>query len=233
MPFRRSIVLLAAAASLFLSLACDKQDAAAGSDNGEETTASARPSAAANAAKSAATKDSAPPPAAKGGGETPEAAFALLKKGANGRDYRTFFSVLTTESQDKMLAGMIVGATITLAPIGTKANPDKKKELDAIFSKHGLGDDVGKGAAGNPVGLMQAMSAKLAQVKDRAGLFVDLFGYLEKNKLAEKRFEVVSLQGLKVSGDTAAGTAIMKGRTPRPVKFRKVDDLWYVHIEKW
>ena len=216
-----------------MTLACDKGDTTASSDNGNEAQASARPSAARKAAKSAAAKNDAPTPAAKGGGKTPELAFELLKKGVNDRDYRTFFSVLTSESQDKMLVGMLVGAVITLAPIGTKANPNKKKELDAILKKHGLDENIGKGAVSNPASAMQAISAKLAKVTDRPGLFADLLGYLEKNKLGEKRYKVVSLQGLKVTGDSGAGTAIMQGRTPRPIKFRKVDRLWYVHVEQW
>ncbi len=171
-----------------------------------------------------------------GGAKTPQAAFEILKKSANGRDYKTLFNILTVESQDQMLIGALIGSGLALVPVGTKPRAGKKKELDAIFAKHGVknGGKPKGGLAGmaNPEKMMKDMAKDLAGIKDRAGLFNDLILFLEKSALSQRRLEVVSLTGLKVKGDRATGTLVLKGKTV-PAEFRRVDGLWYVHLKKW
>ena len=136
-----------------------------------------------------------------------------------------------------MLTGQLVGAAITLAPIGTKPNPDKKQELDAIFAKHGL--DATPAASGPAAGakLMAEMTSRLEKVKDRAGLFDDLMKYLEKNGLSMQRETVLSMEGLKVVADKGTASVLVKGTSgqteKRPIELHKVNGRWYVHISEW
>lgn len=205
-------------------------------DDGAEsaTTSVATAASASSAAESAeSVAEPAASSASKGGAKSPQAAFEKLKASANGRDYRSLFQVLTTPSQDKMLVGVLIGSGLSLVPVGTKARPGKKKELDAIFDKHGVKDSAKPTGISDPMKMMEQMSKELAEVKDRAGLFDDLMKYLERSNLGQKHYEVVSLENLKQNGKRATGTVVMKGHPKRPVEFHEIDGLWYVYLTKW
>ncbi len=216
---------------LLALLACKR-----GESKAEGASSSVAPSAAAASAEPTAASPAAPKDVQ--GAESPKKAFEQLKKGALGRDYRLFFNALHTESQNGMLVGVLLGSAITLAPIGTKPNPNKKKELDAIFKKHGLEDGPPQIAPGPPEKMSEQIDTALAGVKDRAGLFHDLMLFLEKNSLSEKRVTALALENLKEpGGDTATGKVVMtfeNGKTQRkPVEFRKANERWTILIKKW
>lgn len=187
--------------------------------------------------KDAPAKDKDAPKASEGGAETPEKAFDKMKKATDEDDWKTFFSMLTQEPQDKMLTGMLIGAAITLAPMGTKPNPDKKKELDAILKKHGLEDTQMDGKGAGPDEIMKEMAKGLAKVKDRPQLFADLMKFLEKNSLQQKRFVLEKMEDLKVDGDKATAKIHMKdgkgGAKTDQVELRKIDGRWYFHVLDW
>ncbi len=211
-------------------LACKKDDKEAGATND--------PAGAPSAAFASAVPSASASPEPVQGAESPEKAYEQLKRGALARDYRAFFNVLHVESQNMMLAGQMIGAAITLAPIGTKPNPDKKKELDEIFAKHGVKDDGSPVKPGPPEQMMAEVGKKLEGVEDRPGLFHDLMLFLEKNSLQEKRVNAMSLEGLKEQGtDKATATSVNtfeNGKVERqPIEFRRQDERWTIFITKW
>ena len=178
-----------------------------------------------------------PKKAGKGGAKSPKAAFAKVKKAASNEDWEGLFVMLTKEPQNKMLAGMLLGAAITTAPIGTKANPGKKDKLEAILKKHGVSDMKSGSKGGNPKDLMSEMAAKLDGVKDRPGLFSDLMKFLEENSLRQDRHEVISMDNLKEDGDKATATIVLKNQAGKTIKenveLHRVDGRWYFHILEW
>jgi hypothetical protein len=161
-----------------------------------------------------------------GGGSTPEAAFDKFKASIQKKDYETAMAQTTPDSQDMMLAGMVMVASFAAMD---PTNADAGKDVKAILDKHGIKDSGPMGAA-PPEG-----KSPFAEVKNKPACIGELMTLLEKKgsggpspatQLAEAK-----LEGVKVSGDTAEGTVKVKkdsGEESQPAKFKKVGDVWLI-----
>jgi hypothetical protein len=173
---------------------------------------------------------------------TPREAFAAVNRAAAKKDWKTVYQGLTPESGERLTGYLVhTGALIQLfAPLDkTGRMMALVRPLEGAFKKHGLTGEalrkvVKAGKAGKGLKEQDAARRKLARlVKDQPDFVAEVWPYFKRIEGAGALFGKPTLKGVKVNGDTAAGTLVERkgdGETSEPITFRKVDGGWRVEL---
>ncbi len=171
------------------------------------------------------------------GGEShssPQAVFDAMKKFGKAKDYDGILKCYTPDSQDLMVGGMAIAASMAkqMGAMFGKADP----EMDALAKKHGLATvDMKDMQGGDPSAMMKKLAAS---IKDKGGFmkeFVELMEKKDKSKSASfsKSFEG-KLSDVKIDGDKATGkiaVTIDGKETKNEVQFRKIKGSWLLEVD--
>ncbi|MFH1922127.1 MAG: hypothetical protein ABIP48_19865 [Planctomycetota bacterium] len=168
-----------------------------------------------------------------GPGATPQGTFETYREAVVTKDWNTALGCLTPESQDKVVASLVVGlATASVM----------NQEAADVLGKHGvdrgelMGSLVG-GALSNLLSprdaLGEGVKRSVETIADRPAFVDDAMRWLETNspKLADKLFLAGGAQvsDVEINGDTATG----KLSVPLPggetsIRFKKINGRWLI-----
>lgn len=163
-------------------------------------------------------KDVEPSAAQSAVADSPEAVFAQFKSAMEAEDWETAVTLINRESQEMMIAGMVMQAAFM-----TMEDESKGKELEAIFTKHGL--DALSEEAG-----MESLD--FAAMGDKLPAFVgDLSDWVLANDEGEDEGfpEMGELANLTVDGDKASAT-VSTEMGEQPIEFQKVAGQWKMNL---
>jgi hypothetical protein len=176
--------------------------------------------------------------------DTPQAVFDAAQESARKKDWKGLYQCLTPESGDRLVGHWIVRGLFARATARTKETEERARLIDQVFNRHGLTAEVTRGAQERITGMVfkkdpgaldDIRKSLLARVKDRGAFLADFVSTMEKanpRKVAPDNGRR-SLKGLKVDGDTAAGTAVttVGGKeVEEPIAFKKVDGGWRIEM---
>jgi hypothetical protein len=160
------------------------------------------------------------------GADTPEAAFAAFQKAAREGDNAGLLAVLTADSKDTVVGGMVVHLclpVLLVKDIGGKVRP----EIRTLLDKYKL--DVSKATKGTSFAVPAAM------IKDKVGFMNDIMKLHQKMKrkhwlrvLADTKLSDVRADGDKATGKVSDSTGTRPGSVP--VDFKKIKGKWFVHF---
>lgn len=168
-----------------------------------------------------------------GPGETPQGTFQTYREAVVEKDWSAALDCLTRESQDKLVAGLLVGvATASVT----------NQEAADLLKKHGVdrGKLVGSlvgGALSNLLrprdALDEGVKRSVQTIADRPAFVIDAMRWLETNspKLADKLFLAATarVSDVEINGDAATG----KLSVPLPggettIRFKKTGGRWLI-----
>jgi len=159
--------------------------------------------------------------------QTPEAAFAAFKEGAEKDDWKAMTELLTPETQEAMAGGMIIAGSFVGA-----FDEEKGKEFQQLLDKHGLDIDPEKGPEGmEDASMEEALKAVVGPIKDKPAFLADVIGWLGENSDESDFGDVASgtLSGVTITDDTASGTVTVDDE-PHPIEFRRSNGGWLIHL---
>jgi len=151
--------------------------------------------------------------------ETPDAAFAAFAKAMEEDNWGSAVTMITDESQQMIVMGMVIQAGFM-----TMDDEAKGKELEALFKKHGLDEEVVEGPGSEEVDLGEL-------VADLPGFVSELGQWIKANADdSDEGFpKMTKLLDVKIEGD-AATASVETEMGPQPLEFRKIDGQWKVHL---
>lgn len=154
--------------------------------------------------------------------DTPEAVFAEFSKAMAASDMPTAITMLTRESQEMMLTGMVLQAAFMCME-----DENKGKELEQLFKKHGLDDPNLAAEDSSDDGPVD-----LEALADKLPAFVgDLTAWIKANEdESDGGFpKLGAMSDLKIDGDKATGL-VSTEHGDQPMDFMKIDGSWKVHL---
>jgi hypothetical protein len=181
--------------------------------------------------------------------KTPEEAFNAAKAAAEKRDYKTLCGTLTEESLDLLAGGLVVN-TLLAKQLGSKVgfgkeyDKDTLEQVDKVLADHGITDEKAKAVMALAVqakkdkeyeSFKAVLKKAVEPVKDRCAFVADMMGVFANTEKEDhlEGLKAGKLEGLKVAGDSAAGTVVetragKEGRSP--LEFRKEGGGWKLHL---
>jgi hypothetical protein len=180
--------------------------------------------------------------------ETPQKVFDAATAAAKKGDMKAFFALLDPDSVNQLTAGMAVSATFVrgLADLDkTGKTKEALKPLEKVMDKHGLTAEATKKLKPiKPEKDLQKLAKEakplLELIKDKPGFISDVLPVFEKlTKKGDgddgfKAMGSAKLKDVKVDGDKATGTVVMKKGDEdksEPIKFVKVGKGWRIKYE--
>lgn len=172
------------------------------------------------------------------GGTSPQDVFAKIKQAEQDKDYETMVGCTDQESQEKLAAGMYMMAEMmkSFASIGgDKQGKEAGENIDRVLKKHGLTkfdpNDM-QNFANDQDGAVKLIASK---IKNKPAFVGDFISAMEKMDNGNSSSSMPTkfngdLEDVKIAGDTATGTIIMKGRN-EPINFVKENDRWKIKID--
>jgi hypothetical protein len=154
--------------------------------------------------------------------DSPATVFDAFSKAMKDNDWRSAVTMITPESQQMMVTGMVMQSAFM-----TMEDEAKGKELEQLFKKHGM-DEPPLGDEGPSAGDDVDVNALVDNLPDFVG---ELSAWIEANEDdSEGGFpELGELADLKLDGDTATAVAETE-MGPQPIEFRKIDGTWKLHL---
>lgn len=182
--------------------------------------------------------------AAARGADSPQAVFEKFFASAAAHEWRAMYSCLTDDTATRMTLGLMAFPLVVLQMQEQFLEGDEAeavREQIANFAKilenHNLDPDELRAAMSDMMSddpeTQGAKAAKLlADVRDRAGLFADVAGFLHAMDSADDDPDNrPRLTDVKIDGDTATGTAHSTGDDDgQPIEFRRVNGKWLLHL---
>jgi hypothetical protein len=156
--------------------------------------------------------------------DSPEAVFAGAKAAMESKDLAAMVQCYDPNGRRDMAAGMVVAAQLVLK---SKKHKDKKPVVDELLAKYEVPDM--KKLKGNKKKKMKALGEAISDVD---GFLVDIMEFLEttQDKKPANPYADAELVKVKVKGDKATGRYKGAKGKPKPIKFIKVEDSWYLAI---
>ena len=166
------------------------------------------------------------------GGDSPEQAFARLKKAAAEENWRAVLASLDDSSQKKLVA--IHWAVVALASLADKEAQELLRKYDAavedILGAPLLGLVLGKA---EPEKIVQEIEQKMLQIKDRHEFLRETHSWLQGKGLGERSFlsqlRRTELKDLRIEKEMATADLtepILINQTR--ITFRKEGHHWLV-----
>ena len=157
-----------------------------------------------------------------GAGSTPEETYENMKAAMKSKDWKAMYGCMDPEKVDDALGMMAMGGTMM-----SMSKEDAKKELAAIFEKHKF--TAPKDGQGDAKGALKGVS-------DKAGLFADLMGFMEKHSPENAGFRDKitgsTLKDVKIEGDNATAKSVSAdGKDEQAMKFVRRTGRWYLSPE--
>ena len=151
--------------------------------------------------------------------DTPEAVFHVFSQSMQEENWRSAVTMITNESQQMIVMGMVMQASFMTMDDQAKGN-----ELEQLFKKHGLDEEVMEAPGEEEVDVNQL-------VKDLPAFVGDLAEWIKANADdAEEGFaKMTKLYDVKIEGD-AASALVETEMGPQPMEFRKVEGQWKLHL---
>lgn len=152
--------------------------------------------------------------------QSPEEVFGSFAKAAGEGDWGAAVTMVTEETQTMLVTGMVFQASFM-----SMEDESKGKELEALFSKHGLSEEMMEAAGPTEEPNFNEL------VKDLPAFVSDLGKWIEANdKDSEGGFPKLSgVEKIEIDGDRAAGMAVTENGN-QPIEFQRIDGIWKVHI---
>lgn len=184
------------AACLAVAVGCSKQSAEPTDSGGAEA------------------KDS---PVAAQSFDTPDAVFSAFAEAMEKDDWQSAVTMITDESKQIIVMGMVMQSAFM-----TMGDEAKGKELEQLFEKHGLDENVTEGAEEVDVNEV---------ITDLPAFVGELTAWIKANaKETDEGFpKLTAISDVEIDGDSAmAMTETEMG--PQPIEFRKENGQWKVHL---
>jgi hypothetical protein len=168
--------------------------------------------------------------------DTPEAVFKAAQTAASKKDFKSFFSCITEDSQKLMTGQLVMTGSLIKASAGrdpTGKATEMIKPINEVFSKHGVTDEALKKIKPpkSPEEAAKTVRTVAGLVKSPAAFCSELIAVLDKMnpKGGNDPFATGKLSDVKITGNKARGTIQMKvGESERkePIEFAKVGGGW-------
>ncbi len=188
-------------------------------------------------------------PAAAGEAKTyksPKEVFNAFFSALKRDDWKTAARCLTPDSEKKLAGGMVVGVLFMKGFMTAFADKDETgkvketlKAVDSLLEKHGLTEESLKKAdleklkelKDNPEEGKKLLLKLGGMVKDRGGFIGGIVALMKKSGKSGGPFDVqgAELQDVKIEGDKAKGTAVVKKgdkEERKELEFRKIGGGW-------
>jgi len=175
--------------------------------------------------------------------DKPEDAFDAMNKAMKDRKWDEVYDVLTPESGEKMLGGILImtGTFKQFAKLDSTGKLAEKLEpITKAIEKAGVKDsdieDALKSAAekkGDAKAMAEVTKKLVEPVKEKGKLLGEVMNEMEALNPKKQDIPEAKVKDVKIDGDTATGTTVTKRGDKdeeSPVTFKKIDKGWRVEL---
>jgi hypothetical protein len=172
---------------------------------------------------------------------SPKEVFDAASAAAAKEDWPTLVQCLTDESRDGLAGTLVMGGMLMkgFAALDKDKGKESAKQIEDVLTKHGLTEEHLKkmdqeppAKGSDPKDDMKVLAKLIEPIKDKTAFIAEMMTVMKK--VADKDTLVSfgnELKDLKIDGDTARGTFLMKqgGKEKQePIEFRKGSNGWKI-----